>query len=249
MKRTTGSRKEITPTKKPTKKSKAFIDAAAMPGMSNTQALRVANAVNGDPKHGMPGNLDHIHAYNKSKELRDHIEYRKQLALEFVNVTPEMVLGATAMRAFGSPDGAFDEFGRFDIKLARKTGAIHLLKKLKSTPNGLEAEFYSNETAQQQLANYLGMEFAPREQTDNIESLKAGVETVARGIANDLKTEITREIRLQALEMVMQWVRENKARYSPQALEEVRKQYGASGAVIETTGQVVEDANGGGQES
>src|SRR5687767_12865533 len=96
--------KEVKQTKRPISTSKKFIEAAATPGMSGTSALMVVNAHEGNPKHGFPGNHDHIIAYKKSKALRSHIEERKQLALQFTNVTPEMVLGATAMRAFASID-------------------------------------------------------------------------------------------------------------------------------------------------
>lgn len=221
-------------TKRTTKMSKDFIEVAAMPGMSTTQALRVSRAKNkpivdnptdGSPKNGTP-NRDHIQAYNKSKALQSQIEERKKLALEFCDVTPEMVLGATAMRAFASIDGAFDEHGRFDIKLARDSGAIHLIKRLRVTQFGLDAEFYSNESAQQQLASYMGMEFAPREQKDDLDSLKAGIEAVARGIAKERNTDINHEIRVEAWERVARWVKETKARYSDAALEEARKQYG-----------------------
>jgi hypothetical protein len=229
-----------------TKTSKDFVEAAATIGVSGTQALRVAriknpaqqkknkptvivdNPTDGSPQGGSP-NLDHVQAYNKSKALRNSIEERKKMALEFCDVTPEMVLGATAMRAFASIDGAFDEDGRFDIRLARQTGAIHLIKKLETTQYGLRAEFYSNESAQQQLASYMGMEFAPKDQKDDVESLKAGIEAIARGIARERKTEITHEIRVEAWERVAKWVKETKARYSASAIEEAGKQYGVTG--------------------
>lgn len=224
----------------PTRQSREFIEAAATPGMSPTQALKVtkvkgmkrdgngsqvlANDNPGDPKHGSPNNFDHIVAYRKNRVLREHIDERKKLALQFCDVTPEMVIGATAMRAFGSPDGAFDEHGRFNMQLARDSGAIHLLKKLKMTRSGLEAEFYSNESAQQQLANYMGMEIAPKP-NDDTASLKAGIESVAVAIANERHTEVTALIRVEAWERVTKWVEDSKARYSPEAMKEVKKLY------------------------
>jgi hypothetical protein len=229
MQRVNGNGSNPKPTKRPTRQSKDFVDQMAMPGVKPTAAHAVVNIKNnnsGEPRLGFANNHDHVIAYKKSKVMRDHIAERKRIAALFCDVTPEQVLGATAMRAFATIDDAFDKNGNFDIKLARKTGAIHLVKKLKNTQWGLEAEFYSNESAQQQLANYLGMEFAPKDQSDDEASLKAGVEAVARAIAKDRDVEVDHHIRVEAWERVAHWVQDSKARYSPKALEELNKQYG-----------------------
>lgn len=229
MKHINGNGKNPKPTKNPPEASKQFIEHMAKPGVKPTAAHQavtlIDNPNSGDPKRGLPGNHDHVIAYKKSRYLRNHIEERKRIAALFCDVTPEQVLGATAMRAFATIDDAYDKDGNFDIKLARKSGAIHLVKKLKKTQYGFEAEFYSNESAQQQLANYLGMEFAPKDQTDDEASLKAGVEAVARAIAKERNVEITHEVRVEAWERVAQWVHDSKARYSPRALEEVGKTF------------------------
>lgn len=90
------------------------------------------------------------------------IEERKRECEQFANITANQVLGATARRAYATVDDALDADGNFDIKKARKTGAIHLVKKLTKTHTqhgtNVAVEFYSNESAQDKLGQYLGME-------------------------------------------------------------------------------------------
>jgi phage terminase small subunit len=93
------------------------------------------------------------------------IDKRKAEAALHADITPEHVLGATALRAFATIDDAFDEYGYFDIAKARETGAIHLIKKIQrnQTQHGenVSVEFYSNESAQDRLGQYLGLEKQP----------------------------------------------------------------------------------------
>ena len=196
-----------------------FVDAASLLGVKKVNQIRIADQGEDRNVNGFP-NIDHIKAFAKNRRLQSKIEERKQLALQFANVTPEMVLGATAMRAFASIDEAFDENGQFDMKLARASGAIHLVKKLETTQYGIKAEFYSNETAQQQLANYMGMEFQPRENND-APSLKAAVEAAAKAMAQEMGVEVTHEIRVMAWDKCLAWIRESKAKYSEAAITEV----------------------------
>lgn len=202
-----------------------FVDAASLLGITKVNAYRISNPDSGDPKNGYPS-TEKVMAYTKSRRLQRKINERKALAAQFAEITPEMVLGATAMRAFASIDDCFDEHGSFSMKLARESGAIHLVKKLKTTQYGLEAEFYSNESAQQQLANYLGMEFQPKENNDT-PSLKAGVEASAKAIAEHMGVPVTHEIRVKAWEQVLRWIRESRAQYSEQAISEVDRLFRA----------------------
>lgn len=151
------------------------------------------------------------------------VEERKQMVLEHSNVTPEMILGATAVRAFASIDDAFDENGNFDIKKARKTGAIHLIKKLERTKYGFKVEFYSNEQAQDKLGNYLGMEYAPKD-NDQSNSLKQGIEEVARAIANG--EDPTFEHKQIAWKQVRDWAVAKGAHYNPATILEMNKEFG-----------------------
>lgn len=200
-------------------KSKPFVEAMAIPGVRPVKAYRATMPkLPADDKIG-------ILAYKKNRALQNRIEERKVLAAQFANLTPEMVLGATAMRAFASIEDAYDEDGNFDMKLARKSGAIHLVKSLTPTERGIKAEFYSNESAQDKLGNYLGMEFAPKDNND-AESLKAGVDAVAKAIALEMgTTEITHEIRVLAWERVSLWAQDHRAKYSREAIVEVGKEF------------------------
>ena len=158
----------------------------------------------------------------KERHIIDAIESRKKLAAEFCHITPEQIIGATALRAFATIDDAFDENGNFDIKKARKTGAIHLVKKLERTQFGFKAEFYSNETAQEKLGNYLGLDKAP-ESNNDIASLKLAIEEVALFLADG--NPITAEIRKEAWKQVSEWAQEKRAKYSIQALQEINKEF------------------------
>lgn len=158
----------------------------------------------------------------KNEEIIEAIETRKRQAAIFCHITPEQIIGATALRAFATIDDAFDEAGNFDIKKARKTGAIHLVKKLEKTKFGFKVEFYSNETAQEKLGNYLGLDKAP-EANNDVASLKLAIDEVALHIANG--QPVTAEIRREAWRQVTNWAQEKRARYSPEALQEINKEF------------------------
>lgn len=165
-------------------------------------------------------------AWRQAKRLRQTIEYRKKLAAMMCNVTAEQILGATAMRAFADPQDAFDDDGNFDFKKACETGAIYNIKKFKKyrDKNGndnFEVEFYSQESAQDKLGNYLGLEKAPVQSNDE-SSLKQGIEQIAQNIAKiEGRSEVTGDDRLTALEKVVAWAKASKARYSDNTIEKV----------------------------
>lgn len=173
-------------------------------------------------------------ATKQGRRLREAIERRKKMAAMFCNVTVEQVLGATAMRAFADVSDAFDENGQFNFKKACETGAIHLIKKFEQRADGSwKVEFYSQESAQDKLGNYLGLEKAPVQSNDE-SSLKQGIELIALKLAQaEGSEEVTGEHRLKALEKVVNWAKESKARYSENTIEKVVKEI--SGAKEETT--------------
>lgn len=190
-----------------------FIENMAKVGISKQQAATSAGYKRGG------ADADRL---LKENYIVDAIENRKRLAAQFCKITPEQIIGATALRAFATLDDAFDEHGNFDIKKARETGAIHLVKKLERTQFGFKAEFYSNESAQEKLGNYLGLDKAP-ESNNDIASLKLAIEEVALFLANG--EPITSEIRKEAWRQVSAWAQEKRARYSQQALQEVNKEF------------------------
>lgn len=162
----------------------------------------------------------------KNSAIAKRIEERKREALNFAFVTPEMIIGATALRAFATIDDVLDDSGNFDIAKARKTGAIHLVKRLirkKNKFGGYDTliDFYSNESAQDKLANYMGLERAPRNDNE-IHSLKQAVEQIAQAIANGNPQP---EHYSQAWGKVRAWAAENRARYSPEAIDTVAKEF------------------------
>lgn len=194
-------------------KQHKFVENMAKPGMSKSVAAKDAGYVRGGAEAARLLN---------NTEIYQAIEERKRLAAEFCHITAEQILGATALRAFATIDDAFDEEGNFDIKKARKTGAIHLIRKLEATPNGFKVEFYSNEKAQEKLGNYLGLDKAP-ETNNDINSLKQAIDEVASYLAGDLT--VTEVHRKEAWRQVSAWAQEKKARYSQQAIQEVSKEF------------------------
>lgn len=238
--------------------TRRFIDAMATPGMARINAERIYQVqkwktrnrnmprrVNLGPRpedmdYTDPGNggrpiegypdVTAIQGYDEERfrKLQDRIAERKRLALKFTDITPEMVLGATAMRAFGSVQDAFDEeTGEFSFPKAVESGAVHLIKKLKKRRDGsFEVEFYSNETAQQQLANYLGMENAPKA-NDDVPQLKSAVEATAMAIARAMHiTDVDDQLRRTAWGRVQRWIHQSKAKYSATAMQELDRLYG-----------------------
>lgn len=185
----------------------------AKPGITKRQAALQA----GYPREGVEADR-----LLKNQYIVNMINERKTLAAEFCQVTPEQIIGATALRAFATIDDAFDEDGNFDIKKARKTGAIHLVKKLEKTQFGFKAEFYSNESAQEKLGNYLGLDKAP-ESNNDVASLKLAIDEVALHLANGQPTTI--DHRREAWKQVSSWAQEKKARYSQTALQEINKEF------------------------
>lgn len=160
------------------------------------------------------------------RRFKKRIAQRKKEAALHAKVTPEMVIGATAMRAFASIDDAIDDEGNFSIEKARETGAIHLIKKYEKKADGtVRVEFYSNADAQDKLGNYLGMEYAPKDNSDHM-SLKSGVDEVARQIAaEEGATEVTFAHRQLAWQHVRKWAEENRSKYSQETIREVGKEF------------------------
>lgn len=190
-----------------------FVENMAKPNMAKSTAAKLAGYTKGGVE------ADRL---LRQRKIVDAIEARKKLAAEFCHITPEQIIGATAMRAFATIDDAFDEEGNFDIKKARETGAIHLIKKLEKTPTGFKVEFYSNQAAQEKLGNYLGLDKAP-EANNDVASLKLAIEEVALYLADG--GAITSEIRKEAWKQVSAWAQEKRAKYSQQALLEIEKEF------------------------
>ncbi len=95
------------------------------------------------------------------------IEKRKKQLAALAGVDKAQIIGAAARSAFASIDDALDESGHFDIDKARRTGAIHLVKKLTRVHTrygeNVSVEFYSASEARQELADYFGVKQQPRE--------------------------------------------------------------------------------------
>lgn len=116
----------------------------------------------------------------KDVKIQNRIAERKAEVAKYADITDAQILGATALRAFATIDDVLDVNGRLDIAKARRTGAIHLIKKItrSQTPNGenVAVEFYSNESAQDRLGSYLGLEKQAAENPQTLLVFKATIE-------------------------------------------------------------------------
>lgn len=111
--------------------------------------------------------------------ILEAIEKRKAEVAKFANITPETVLGAAVRQATSSIDDCYNAKGYFDIKKARRTGAIHLIKAIRRTPNkygeSVTIEMYAADEARREIAEYLGMKQMPRE---NEQKLKRTIQAI-----------------------------------------------------------------------
>lgn len=173
------------PRKRLPKNQEKFIENMANPKFkSQTEAYQDAYGCDADSAR------KHAPRMVANGVILERIEERKREVAKHANVTAAQIIGATALRAFATIDDAFDENGDFSITKARETGAIHLIKKMsrKHTKEGIDVsvEFYSNESAQDKLGNYLGLEKAPQQFTPEISvALKNYRELVESGLSKE----------------------------------------------------------------
>lgn len=186
----------------------------AKPGISKQMAAKAA----GYTRH------TEVTRLLNNETIVARINERKKLAAEFCDISPEQIIGATALRAFATIDDAFDDKGNFDIQKARQTGAIHLIKKIEKTQHGFKVEFYSNETAQEKLGNYLGLDKAPADNND-IASLRQAVNELASSIAGE--DPVTFEHKREAWKQISEWAEAKRARYSQEAIRKLNSEYDA----------------------
>lgn len=96
------------------------------------------------------------------------IERRKQRAIAHSQVTAEEVLGSAVFNMRASMNDLMDEEGYFDLKKARETGAVDLIKEMEVIESvDLETmkktvrhkvKFESPAAARKEVANYIGLE-------------------------------------------------------------------------------------------
>lgn len=109
-----------------------------------------------------------VYALVRAPQIRREVERRRERALAHSNVTIEEIIGRAAENMRLSLDDCLDKDGVFDIKKARRTGAIDYLKKVKIvtkqvtgadeiplTIDTYEIEAYSASDARKELAGYL----------------------------------------------------------------------------------------------
>lgn len=126
----------------------------------------------------------------KNVKISDAIQERINRAISHNNVTPEEVIGSAAFNMRSSMDDLIDEKGYFDLKKARQTGAIDLIKEMEITESvDLETmtksvkhkiKYESSAAARKELANYLKIENAPKQNLSDITDDQLARELYAR---------------------------------------------------------------------
>lgn len=156
---------ETTSDSKPLKPEHKLFQNLVLKGEPQTTAYQTA----------YPGTSYMVAAANASRlmkkaKIAKPIRQRIQMALANANVTDAEILGAATRQARSSVADVIDENGNFDLKKAKKTGAIDFVKKIKTTKRitefeggtaetvSTEFEMLTNQDARKELANYLGLE-------------------------------------------------------------------------------------------
>ena len=204
----------LIPKRTPTRQQERFIENMANPAIKSQTEAAV--------KAGCPPKNARITAskWLTKANIRTAIQERKQRALDHAQVTPEEVLGSAVFQMRSSIDDVLDDEGSFDIRRARETGAVDLLKKHKETVRTtykqdgdietiktVEVELLTNQDARKEVASYLGLEkFAP-EKPSRVEHYV----TITRQVAENQGLDI---------EEVFKFLVKNE-RYPAEVVEEV----------------------------
>lgn len=124
-----------------------------------------------------------VNAYRllANTRIQEVIEKRKQEAAKSAKIDNETVIGAAAREAFATIDDVLDgRTGKFSIRKARETGAIHHVKSITRTPNkygeSIRVEMYSAADARRELGDYLGIKQLPRENEQKLKQTIAAIE-------------------------------------------------------------------------
>lgn len=141
---------------KTTPKQEKFIEGVVQHG----NAAKAAREAGYSPKTAKV-----IAAQNLSKlNLREAIERRRAEVMKLAQIHTDVITGWIVELAGFSLDDCLDEKGKFSLKKARETGAIHAIRKME-TPDGFKVEMYSRLDAIAQLRDNFGMKQEPRANT------------------------------------------------------------------------------------
>jgi hypothetical protein len=99
--------------------------------------------------------------------IRNAIERRRKEFAETSKITAEEVFGSVIREMLVSIDDVLGENGRFDIKKARRTGAIHYVREIsfRETKFGtsISIKMADQSAARREIEDLLGMKQEPRE--------------------------------------------------------------------------------------
>lgn len=97
--------------------------------------------------------------------LIEEIQRRNAEVMKLAQIHTDVITGWLVQIASVSPEDCVDKRGNFDINKARRTGAIHAIRKLEKTDKGFKFELYPRLDAISQLRDNFGMKQEPRANT------------------------------------------------------------------------------------
>jgi len=150
------------PVKLNTARRKKLVEELANP---QNKSIAEAGRKAGFAENTIRGTLYHI---AQSPAISKAVQKRRARAAAHHQVTAEEVLGHAVFNMRGSIDDLIDSEGRFDLKKARRTGAIDLIKEFevtetidpvtKETTVRHKLKLESPAAARKEVANYIGLE-------------------------------------------------------------------------------------------
>ncbi|MCA1623242.1 MAG: terminase small subunit [Acidobacteria bacterium] len=146
-----------------------FVEEMAKPDVkSATDAARKAGYSENSAKQIASENLTKPY-------LLDAIEKRRKEVIDFHKVSAEEIYGSAIREMYSSIDDVLDANGQFDIKKARRTGAIHNVKEIIYRPSkyGVSISVKMNDAAaaRRELSDYIGLKQKPRENDETLEKV------------------------------------------------------------------------------
>jgi len=162
-----------------TNREEAFVEEMVNPETkSGAEAARKAGYSPKTARQAASENLTKPHI------LKAIAKRRAELA-QISQVKADEIFVSAAAEMYSTIDDVLDKNGRFDIKKARRTGAIHHVRKLsfKETKFGTSVSFEmaSAADARREISDYLGLKQLPRE---NERKLQATVNAIRQYLAD-----------------------------------------------------------------
>lgn len=102
---------------------------------------------------------------SENLRIRELVEKRKAEVAKLAQIHTDVITGWLVEMATVTADDILDDQGRFSLKKARQTGAIHAIKRIEKKGKDFKVELYPRLDAIAQLRDNFGMKQEPRANT------------------------------------------------------------------------------------